>query len=375
MIEDLQLTRADYGSANTPQLVLQALGAPLAGWLCVRVGTRPVLVAGIALQVLAISAMAGVDSLAGYLVCMGVLGFGLAGTGDVSVGSVAARWVERSRGLALGIVYSGANLGGAVFSWLASAGGDEVDWRTLLLFAGGVGALSMFPFAIFAIREPGAGEGVRPEPRSLGGANLTPAAGPDLTLAEALRTRSFWLIGAAIFAMFFCFVGLQRHFVLILESAELTHARAAALYSVGIAIGLFTKALSGAVADRISPISGVVANQLLTALAALAAAGIAGEGALVWLFVAAYGLGTAARDVVFPLALTHAFGVRSLAPIYGVQTLWLIPGGVLGPYFAGLVFDHSGSYAPALYAYTAAMVATAIGLAFVKPETGRAPQH
>ncbi len=365
MIAELGLTRAEYGQGNGPQLALQALAAPLAGWLCVRAGARPVLLVSIAIQVAAICGMARVAGFGEYLFWMGVLGLGLAGTGDVTVGAVAARWVERGRGLALGIVYSGANLGGAAFAWIASTLEGHFDWRAMLWLAAGLGALGMFPFALFAVRDPRLGEvsGEAPSP--------SPAArpaSPDVPLGAALRTRSFWLIAAALFAMFFCFVGLQRHFVLMLERAGLPGPQAVALYSAAIAIGLFTKALSGALADRMSPVRAAAATQLVTGLAALSAFAVEGNAGLAWLFVLCFGLGTAARDVVFPLVLTHAFGVRSLAPIYGVQMLLLLPAGVLGPTFAGAVFDRSGSYGSALLVFAALMLLSALGLLFARPE-------
>jgi cyanate permease len=111
-----------------------------------------------------------------------------------------------------------------------------------------------------------------------------------------------------------------------------------------------------------------VGTQALTGLAALAAFALDGWPGLAWPFVALFGFGTAARDVVFPLALTHAFGVRDLARIYGVLTLLLLPAGVLGPYFAGEVFDHSGSYQLALGSFAALMAVSAAALAFVRPE-------
>lgn len=375
MISELGLTRAEYGQGNGPQLALQALAAPLAGWLCVRAGTRPVLLVSIVLQLVAVCGMAQIESFGGYLTCMGLLGFGLAGTGDVTVGAVAARWVERGRGLALGIVYSGANLGGALFAWLASALIEDLDWRAMLWLAAGIGGLAMFPFALFAVREPRAGEGVAPDTRPARALHAGGPSGPEVSLGAALRTRSFWLIAVALFAMFFCFVGLQRHFVLVLERAGLPSSRAVALYSAAIAIGLFTKALSGALADRMSPVRAAVATQVMTGFAALSAFTVEGDTAVVWIFVACFGLGTAARDVVYPLLLTHAFGVRSLAQIYGVQTLTLLPGGFLGPYFAGEVFDRSGGYGPALLVFAGAMFLSAVGLALVRPEGAVQPER
>ena len=64
-----------------------------------------------------------------------------------------------------------------------------------------------------------------------------------------------------------------------------------------------------------------------------------------------FGFAYAARDVVYPLAIVECFGARHLAPIYGALMVVLWPAGSLGGIFAGLVFDATGSYAPAFRSF------------------------
>ena len=83
----------------------------------------------------------------------------------------------------------------------------------------------------------------------------------------------------------------------------------------------------------------------------------------IWIYVVSYGFATAARDIVYPLAIQHCFGDRHMPEIYGGMMLALVAGGGLGPLFAGRVFDLMGGYQLAFATY-AVLNATALLASF-----------
>ena len=90
------------------------------------------------------------------------------------------------------------------------------------------------------------------------------------------------------------------------------------------------------------------------------------------LCLAVHGFTVAAENVLLPLIVADCFGVRNMARIYGTLMLALLPGGFLGPVFAGFVFDATGGYAPA-FASFAVLNAAGLGLlALVRRETSGA---
>jgi MFS family permease len=134
-----------------------------------------------------------------------------------------------------------------------------------------------------------------------------------------------------------------------------------------VGLGMVSKVAFGWIADRM-PAKGA----LLLDFGLLAASSVLllllPDPALLQLFVVAFGFSVAARDVVTPLIVAHCFGVRYLAQIYGVLMLTLLPGGTLGPAFAGYVHDVTGSYAGAFQALTAANLLAFGLLLFVRDE-------
>ena len=84
-------------------------------------------------------------------------------------------------------------------------------------------------------------------------------------------------------------------------------------------------------------------------------------------FVVTHGLATAAQNVVYPLMVARCFGVEHMAKIYGVLMLALLPGGTLGPIFAGYMFEGLGSYDLAFQIFAGLNIVSLVGLCFVRP--------
>ena len=113
LIEALDLSRAQFSGANTPQLALQALASPLAGFLTVRYGASRVLAGSALFFAFVFFGFSRVESVAGFYFAVAGVGLGAAGMGDITVGHVVTQWIRKNRGLALGIAYAGSNLGGS----------------------------------------------------------------------------------------------------------------------------------------------------------------------------------------------------------------------------------------------------------------------
>jgi predicted MFS family arabinose efflux permease len=221
------------------------------------------------------------------------------------------------------------------------------------------GALFVLPFALLAVRDrPGAG--------AAGAAEVAAGAEDsrrDLDVWAALRTRSFWVIALTLFAIFFFLVTVLEHLVLYLVDAGMQRSAATGFYSNMIAMGLISKVAFGLIADRLRAKTALVIDFALLTASSLVLP-FATEGALLWVFVIGFGFAYAARDVVTPLIVADCFGVKYLAQIYGALMVTLLPAGTLGPIFAALVHDRTGSYDAAFATFAAVngLSLAAIGL-------------
>jgi len=265
-------------------------------------------------------------------------------------------------------VYTGANAGAWVKANAVALISTELTWREAYLYTGIGAALVLLPFAAFAVRPPRPGEGA-PDAAPAPAREATEAA---LELSAALRTRTFWALALGLFAFFFYFVAVVAHFVPYLQDQGMDVRTATAYYTTAVSLGLLSKPLYGALGDRLPARAGLLFNSALYVASALLMLYLP-DLAVLWMWIAAYGLSSTARDVVYPLIIIDSFGVRHLAPIYGALMLALT-GGPLGAITAAYIHDRTGSYDGAFALFAGLNLVGFLALFLVRRETaaGRA---
>jgi predicted MFS family arabinose efflux permease len=259
------------------------------------------------------------------------------------VGHVVTRWVSKRRGLALGVVYVGANIGAMIVVPLIAQITASSGWRNAVLWVGiGVASL-ILPFAIAAIRDPRPGELSQEGRVDL---EQDPSfEGPSMDLGRAIKTRSFWLLGFNLTATFIYLVAMTDQLVPFLTDEGFSGSEAAGHFRTIVAMGLGSKIALGLLADRVTAPTALRFNTALLFVSSIVLLFLPVRGPLT-LFIITYGFSSTARDVLYPLIVVHCFGVRHMAEIYGVLLLSLIAG-ALGPIVAAASRDTTGSYAGA----------------------------
>jgi MFS family permease len=351
---ELGIGRSEFAAAAQSRNFVVGLTAPLVGMLVVRFGSRPVLGGSLVLLSSSAFALSHIESWTQLLGATLLLGMAISGVGDITVGHAVSRWFRRSRGFALGILYTASNLGGFLLVPLISSMAADQSWREALRFAGGAALVVLLPCAalVFPPRDHG------DETESRAGEEAYGVTDQDIDLGPALRTRSFWVLVYIHLAYFAYAVAIVEHFMTFLMDEGLPRSEAAGLWSKAVLIGVLSKLAFGFVSDRISARTGML---LLFGL--LSASSImllfAPARPSLWLFVGLFGFSYAARDVLTPLILIDCFGVRYMAKLYGAIMPMLLVGGGGGSYLAGLCSDRLGTYMPA-FAGLAAMNVVAV---------------
>ena len=360
---DLGWTRTEYSTAVAARLPINALALSAVGFLTLRIGARGVLTGACFLGAATFLALGRMNSLWQLYALIPFVGIILGSFGDVAVGHVVTRWVQRGRGTALGLVYVGSNLAGMTLVPLVAWIARRASWRLAFSWVGVGLAAFILPWAAFAVRDPRPGEGAPDAEESEAG------AANDLNLARALWTRSFWLLGFNLFATFFYLVSMIDQIVSILADAGMPHSDAAATFGTIVGMGLFGKLAMGPIADRIPAPRAMQLNTALLAFSSLLLFQLPAPGPL-WLFVASFGFAYTARDVLYPVIVVHCFGVRYLAEIYGVLMLTLLAG-MLGSIAAAASRDYWGSYDAAFALYAALNLLSLLAVWFLRDERRR----
>lgn len=358
IVADMGWSRTAFAAAGGPLLLAMAAASPVVGALTERVGGRPVFAGGITLVALALLGLSQMTTLWEFALLGLVLGVGVTGLGDVPAGAVVSRWFPpHRRGLALGLVYTGSNLGGVLVPLVAAAVAGAWSWRTALIVLAIGGWSVILPVALLGVRDG----------HETIAANVPGPVTTGLTLAEARRTPSFWLLAVVLFAFYFYYIGVNQHLVAFLSDAGFSDAQAARRFSAAVAVGIAGKIVMGLLADRLDAhrAAGVTFG-LLTAGSFLLLVVERTPSALP-VFLAVHGFTTAAENVLLPLLVASCFGVRHLAQIYGALMMVLLPGGVAGPTVAGWVHDVTGSYRTAFATFAVLNLLALLALARLRP--------
>jgi MFS family permease len=288
-----------------------------------------------------------------------VLGLAGSGMGAVSYGSVVAKWFDRRRGLAFGLMMFGLGCGAIVMPSLARRLITQFGWRD---------AYAAFGCGVLLVSVPIVAKFLRERPENIGllpdGARLRAAASglycdQGLSWHEARRTRTFWLMVSA-----FSLAGASVHAGVIHMSAMLTdrglsvQAAAMAVSLIGVAL-LVGRLGAGYLMDHFFAPNvavcffGGVAIGFVVLLASRTV-----EVALVGAFL--IGLGFGAEGDIVAYMTSRYFGLRSFGEIAGYTYAAFVLAGGLGPLLMGIGFDSTGSYTLPLVVFLIAVVVAVV---------------
>lgn len=382
MAADLGWTATAFGAAFSIFALLLGLSAPLVGAFVVRFGARVAILIGSLLAATALAFMSitsAVWQLYALIILLGS-GFGL-GT-MLPMQQLIGDWFVTRRSLFLGLVLSGAGLGGLVIAPLTSSLASVLgSWRPVWLV---LASLLLLPalLALFVIRD-------RPEDLGQRAEGFTQKTGPGTTapaLEEthrvyrsthlwetkaAIRTRAFWLITLACGIMFFLLQAITAHQVAYLvDEAQIELTVAASALGLIAGSSIVGRLASGWLGDRVEP--RVVTAGLLLLMSFSLIVLLFGNGLVsLYLYVVLFGIGYGGIIVLIPAMVLNYYGSRNSAAIMGIAMLMQTILGALGAIVVGGIKDAHNSYLPAFWLMIGMGVAGALcALAASPPPPG-----
>jgi len=344
-------------AASVAFAILQLQGggmSPVWGWLVGRFGVRPPMLAGTVVMVAGYGVLSRTDSLSLFY-----LGWALAGLGFavywtaplVAIGN----WFRAKRTLAIGLAMSGFGLSGAmapILNW----GIEVYGWRAVFV-AAGIGTLALgLPLCLVLRDRPEPyGYSVDDDPDAAAAEEEGedgPSSGPEFTVAQAIRTRAFWLIAILITLANLAWTGLVPHWAAYLGDAGIASNTVAVGLSGLTVATVIGRVGGGALADRFDKRYVMLAGFFVLSIAVVLFAMVSTPWQMV-LFVALAGPAYGSLVPVQPSLAGDYFGTRSYAMILGFLFgfFTIVCFGL--PSAVGWVFDHYGTYRPAWWTLAA----------------------
>ena len=400
LLEEFGWARATGAAVISLARLEGGLEGPIIGWLIDKFGPRKLAIIGAVLFAVGLLLMSMVTSISIgpihvsalvvfiflYAVVMSV-GHNT-GFGHCSMVAINA-WFIKKRSRAFALYSLGAGGSGAtvfVLAWAVNSFG----WRPAAFLAGMGIFLIVIPLSLVFRHKPeqygylpdgeepvedsASTNGTRPldpEMGSLATAEGTKRKEPrsekvawadyDFSVKETLATLAFWMLILGFAARSISMTSIVVHKVAYLTDIgiPLTHAGAALGGMVFISmVGRFG---FGVLGDYIDKRYLFIATYLMQALGIFILDRVTGM-ATVWLFVVVYGI---AYGGAIPLSFSivgEYFGRKNYATIRGYMQFFLIPATLVGPIYAGLVFDITDSYRIAFMSF---IVSLLIGTVFI----------
>ena len=361
-----------------------ALNGPVVGYLVDRFGARKMMVigtflAGIGFVIFALAPNLWVFALA-YL---GFVSLGATMAFQDSATSMVNMWFSRYRVRAMSIREATGNLGSTILIPLMTLVIAIYDWR-IAAFMGAVAYLVLILPFIPLLKESPESIGLLPDGANaddVGGARTATSDAPgvdsvealrlrrfydtpEFTVREALRTSSYWYLLTGTMLRQVSRVGLDLHYIAILEWKGFDLSIAALFFTLRLGMNVPSKLVVGYFGDRVSKPAILSGGMVLYALGLV----LLLSSSAVWILVVS-AVVSGLSEGITPVnwgAIGDYFGRHHYATLRGIINLsysWAL---LFVPFAAGWWFDQHASYTVPIVVSLGAAAASAVVYALMR---------
>jgi MFS family permease len=352
-------------SFSFAQLVNGGL-SPIQGWLIDRFGARVLMNCGTLIFGFSLMGLSTIQNLHSLFIFVVLISIGANMAGFLTTNAVLANWFLRKRAFAMGVASSGMGVGGAIAPSVAWAvvtfGWRETSfWSGIALLAIGLPIAQLF-------RHRPEDFGLQPDNYKITVDNSSlldnpnnEFSGPYFTISEALRDRSFWFISIghcmALLVVVTLLVHLVPHLVKDLNWSETS---AQSVFTLITATSVIGQIVGGILGDRYSK-SKIAGWCMLGHFGAMVLFAFAQTGLLIVVAAVLQGMSWGMRGPLMMAIRADYYGRKYFATITGISTVIVMIGPLIGPAFAGAMYDFLGEYTRA---FGILGVLTGLGSAF-----------
>ena len=347
LIDVFSWTRAEVTRPVSVFYFALAFLTPIIGALLDRRNPKRIMLIGSFIILIGLALMGRIQNLNQFIGIYIILAIGLAGAGLISSMYILTKWFHKHRGKAVGILLVGGSLGGALFNKITGDAIDIMGWRNATLLLAGLGALFMILPWIFLVRNKPQDMGLFPD-----GADSEPEINlvEGVSLAEAFKTPTLYLIFLATGILWFCIIGIQQHQDIYLQK-ELS-IPSDTVTNVGSAFFLFGvlgKLIFGFLSDRFNK-KLVMAASIALLIVGLIFLRLLGTDPGNWspyYYATTFGIAYSGVFTMIQIVVADLYYGKSYGKILGIVLTVDTLASVAGILFLGKMSGASGSYVPA----------------------------
>ena len=364
------------GAIALSQLEGGMLG-PIGGYLVDRFGPRRMMLIGVTLMGTGYILMSLTTSLFSFLIVfLCVISFGMSIGVRVPATVAPANWFIKRRGLAMGIALSGSGLGGVfipMLGFLIAATG----WRQTAVLTGVAVWILGIPLAMVMRKRPEdyglMPDGIQVIPQdgsdasARDGETVLRQEDSDFTLMEALKNPIFWLLAIAFGMRQFTIGAVSLHLVPFFVDTGLGLEAASAILAVVTLTSVLGRVGFGFLADIFQPRYVMAFSMAMVGLGTVVLMRTPENYMVLIVFILIYGVGWGGGATTMNATRAAYFGRKSFGTVSGTMDFFQIFGLVLGPIYAGFIFDVTQSYSIAFASFALSATLAGVVMFFLKP--------
>lgn len=354
------------GAAAISLLLLGAAG-PFVGRLADRWGPKRVILVSLLMLAGGSIGASYVQQLWHVYVTTGLfMALGAGGMALTTGATVAARWFEARRGVAIGIFAGGMSAGQLVVIPLATALTLWFGWRMSFFWLGAGLLVFVLPVALLLVRDDPEDRGVRPYGATGPAQTAAQAAAVQqagrVPVLEAMRVPQFWLLMATFFVCGYTSNGMVlTHFMPHALEHNFSELQASTALGVMGAMNVLGTVGSGWLCDRLGPRGPLATYYFVRGLSLLFLLYVWDAPSLhAW--AAIFGLNYISTVPPTTTLTANIFGRYSVGELSGWIFFSHQVGAALGAALAGWIYEWTGAYTIA-FVSAAVMGFLAAGLA------------
>ena len=333
-------------AAYTLTRIESGLLGPVQGWMTDRYGPRIIISIGLLMHGIGLFCLTLVETLPVYFLTVIIISLGISLGGYQTLMVAIVNWFQRHRTKAIALTQIGHSLGGLSVPMLAY-GLEQFGWRTIA-FASGLAAILLGIPLAQNIRH-------RPEEKDelvdgkIIGKNYNDLLEKNNEIISAswqnaIRTYAFWFISAghaiALLSVSSVLVHLIPHLTKSLGMGLTEAGLVFSIISISQILGL---SCGGYLGDRFSKRIICFYCMIFHGSGMLILA-FFDDYSMVLLFSVLHGIAWGVRGPQMVAIRADYFGTRSFGKIFGISSMVVMFGTILGPIICGLVVDHYGIY-------------------------------
>ena len=369
---DLKLNRAATSLVFSLARAQGAFEGPIAGYAMDRYGPRPLMILALVMTGVGHMILSGVHSyLMLVIVYMGLVSLSFhAGFMDAPM-LIANTWFIRKRTMAMALISGSIGIGGFLLTPFLSMAVHAFGWRYAAFGCGIVFLAVGLPLALQVRRSPES-MGLLPDgdpplapPSAIDQTQPPVREEADFTLAQALKTSSFWFLVSATGMRVIILSAVNVHYVALMVWKGMSEQRAAFFLAAQAFMSLPSHLLFGWIGDRMDKPRLMSICMLLAAGSMVLLANVHEEWAIL-IFTALFSV----VESTFPVSWSTVgdyFGRKNFAKIRGSMSFISSWGSVIGPVLAGAIYDYTKSYEILIWSSAVLLLGSSALYGMVKP--------